>query len=35
MRKYAEATQSLLQLLKKGNKFKWTEEVDTQFNEVK
>lgn len=33
--RYAEATQPLLQLLKKGNKFKWTAELDQQFNTVK
>ena len=33
--RYAEWTQPLLQLLKKGVKFKWTKELDKQFEEVK
>lgn len=33
--KYAEATQPLLQLLKKNTKFKWSEELEHQFNKVK
>ena len=33
--KYAEKTQPLLQLLKKGSKFKWTTELEINFNEVK
>ena len=33
--KYAEATQPLLDLLKKNSKFKWTQEIDRQFQRVK
>lgn len=33
--KYAEYTQPLLKLLQKGIKFKWTQEIDDQFNTVK
>lgn len=33
--KYAESTRPLLQLLKKGQRFTWTEEIDRCFNEVK
>lgn len=33
--KYAEKTQPLLKLLQKGNKFKWNQELETQFNLVK
>ena len=30
--KYAEKTKPLLQLLKKGTKFKWTAELENNFN---
>lgn len=33
--KYAEHTQPLLKLLQKGNKFKWNNEMETQFQLVK
>lgn len=33
--KYAETTHTLLQLLKKDRNFKWTEQLDQQFNLVK
>lgn len=33
--RYAEKTQPLLQLLKKGNAFKWTQKTEQHFNRVK
>lgn len=33
--KYAASTQPLLQLLRKGSKFKWTDALEEQFNRIK